>query len=138
MEVYFPSNFKCIFPQTEICICVGAQQCVNMYVNLVVCGKNCVSTLRVSVCIHAMRVSVYPRVCVCVCVCVLPGCVWLCQAIWSAVWGVHYPLSSAVGSGVHSICPSSLLFVPPSVFFIFLLFYLSTHPTLLLLDWPTF
>lgn len=41
----------------------------------------------------------------CVCVFVLPGCVWRCQAIWSAVWGAHYPLSSAVGSGVLSICP---------------------------------
>lgn len=135
-EVHFPLDLKSVFPQTEICICVGAQQCVNMDVNLVVCGEKRVSTLRVSVyvwvCIH---------VCVHVRVCVLPGCVWLCQAIWSAVWGVHYPLSCAVGSGVHSICPSSLLFVPPSVFFCFcfyLLFYLSTHPTLLLLDWPTF
>lgn len=124
-EVHFPSDLKSVFPQTEICICVGAQQCVNMNVSLVVCGEKRVSTLRV---------SVYPRVCVWVCihvcvhvrVCVLPGCVWLCQAIWSAVWGVHYPLSCAVGSGVHSICPSSLLFVPPSVFFIFLFIFCST------------
>lgn len=46
----------------------------------------------------------------CICVFVRPGCVWRCQAIWSAVWGAHYPLSSAVGSGVLSICHSSLAF----------------------------
>lgn len=109
---------KCVSPQTEICICVGAQQCANMCVNSVVCGEDGVSTLRVSVCIHAA--------CVSLCACVLPGWVWHCQAIWSAVWGVHYPLSSAVGSGVHSICPFSLLFVPPSLFFTFLLIFCST------------
>lgn len=47
---------------------------------------------------------------VCMRVFVLPGCVWHCQAIWSAVWGAHYPLSSTVGSGALSICPASLSF----------------------------
>lgn len=56
------SDFKWISPQTEICIYVGAQQCVNMCVNLVVCGEGRVSTLHVSVCIHAVCVSV----CMCV------------------------------------------------------------------------
>lgn len=71
--------------------------------------------------------SVWVSVCVCmlcICVFVLPGCVWLCQAIWSAVWGAHYPLSSAVGSGALSICPSSLSHPshPPylSLYFLFL------------------
>lgn len=41
----------------EICICVGAQQCVNMCANLVVCGEGRASALRVSVC-----------ACVCKCV----------------------------------------------------------------------
>lgn len=59
----------------------------------------CVYSRCVSARIHAA--------CVC-CVCVRHGCVWRCQAIWSAVWGAHYPLSSAVGSGALSICPSSL------------------------------
>lgn len=69
--------------------------------NLIVCVKEC---LGICVCMHAVQIRVYSC---CICVFVLPGCVWLCQAIWSAVWGAHYPLSSAVGSGALSICPSS-------------------------------
>lgn len=45
---------------------MGAQQCVNICVNLVVCGEECVSTLHVSVCIHCVCMRVW-----CVCVLVL-------------------------------------------------------------------
>lgn len=65
---YFPSDLKSVFPQTEICICVGAQQCENMNVNLVVCGENCISMLHVSVYPHDVRQCVSTRVCMCACV----------------------------------------------------------------------
>lgn len=117
--------------QTEFCICVGT--CVNMHA---LCEFDCVEIrLFVSkfdclcrrvfgyLCVYACCASLC--VCMlCICVFVLPGCVWLCQAIWSAVWGAHYPLSSAVGSGALSICPSSLSHPshPPclSLYFLFL------------------
>lgn len=87
-------------------------------------------------CIMCMPAACLRVYMLCICVFARPGCVWRCQAIWSAVWGAHYPLSSAVGYGALSICPppppippfilSSLSSSLPvfSFFFIFLSFSL--------------
>lgn len=126
MVVNFLSDFKWISPQTEICICVGAQQCVNMCVNLVVCGEGRVSTLRVSVCIHTVCVSVRPRcVCQCVHVCVNVYCL--------AMYGFVRPYGVLSGEcTTHLALLLALVFtpsVPPlsslSHPFYFSLFFLS-------------
>lgn len=105
----------------------------------------CVSTPRVSMCIHAMRVSVYPRVCVgvyprvCVCACVY--CL--------AVYGFVRPYGVLSGEcTTHLALLLALVFIPsvpppsslshPLYFSFYLLFSLSTHLTWLLFDWPTF
>lgn len=139
MEGYFPSDLKCVFPQTQICICVGAQQCVNMYVNLVVCSENCVSTLHV---------SVYPRdacqcvsTCVCVCVGVYP-CVCMCMCVYClAVYGFVRPYGVLSGEcTTHLALLLALVFTPsvpplsslshPLYFsFFFLSFVLPFYPS---------
>ncbi len=111
---FFAIFYRVPPPQNELCIQYvwvhGNVWICTQCVNFIVCVEECVG-----ICVYSSCVCVCVCVCLCVCmlcVCVfvLPGCVWLCQAIWSAVWGAHYPLSSAVGSGALSICPS----IPPS------------------------
>lgn len=125
---WFCHFFKERIPLRPSSACVGTWQSVNVRS---VCESDCLCRgvcgyLRVYACCVCLCVSM-----LCLCVFVLPGCVWLCQAIWSAVWGAHYPLSSAVGSGALSICPSSLSLHPtvsPFLSFssyLYLLFYLS-------------
>lgn len=99
----------------------------------------CEHSLPVKVC-----VAVYLGPCMCLYMPCLRVFVWHCQAIWSAVWGAHYPLSSAVGSGALSICPFLLSPISSSISSSFisisysLVAFHSCSPSIITIPLPVF